>query len=104
MSGDPPVVKLDRRKTGGCRAGRTTFVYRLPARLHPDILPFIQHLGRLTLPFGRTRMLRLECDGYVVTGISKMREVRASLGKDSSEDVLEPFEEALRKWMDSIED
>jgi hypothetical protein len=90
---------LDRRKIGGCAAGRATFAYRLPIRLDSSILSFIQPLGALALPFDQWRVLRLECQGYTVTGIKKMKEVRAVLDKNGSEEDLRPFEEALERWI-----
>ena len=94
--------KLDKRRAVSCRTGRTTFVYRLPVRLDFEVLPFIEHLGKLAFSFKRMRILRLECDGYVVTGIRKMKEIRASLDVGVQEDVLEPLEEALFCLMDHI--
>ena len=98
---DKPAAGLDRRKIGGCSAGCATFAYRLPVRLDSSILPFIQPLGTLALPFDKWRVLRLECQGYTVTGIKKMKEVRAALDKDGSEEDLRPFEEALGNWIES---
>lgn len=101
MTDVAPVEGLDRRRVGSCRAGRVTFVYMLPLRLDASLLPYIQPFGKLGLPFDKWRVLRLECQGFTITGIKKMKEVRASLDDGIAEEVLRPFEEALAKWIES---
>ena len=102
MTDGQPTVELDKRRIGNCREGRVTFVYRLPLRLDSSLLPYIQPLGKIALPFDKWRILRLDCQGYTVTGIKKMKEVRASLNDGVAEEILHPFEEALAKWIDNI--
>lgn len=95
-----PAEGLRKRRTKCCQ-GRVTIAYMLPIRLDSSILPHIQPLGRLALPFDQWRILRLECQGYTVTGIKKMKEVRVSLDDGTSEDDLRLFEEGLAKWIGS---
>lgn len=98
MSVETPAEELRKRRVKCCQ-GRITIAYVLPIRLDASILPHIQHLGRLALPFDQWRVLRLECQGYTVTGIKKMKEVRVSLDDGASEEDLVPFEEALAEWI-----
>lgn len=98
MSADTPAEELRKRRVNCC-GGRVTIAYMLPVRLDASILPYIQHLGRLVLPFDQWRVLRLECQGYTVTGIKKMKEVRVSLENETLEEDLRLFEEALAEWI-----
>jgi hypothetical protein len=101
MTDASPVEGLDRRRIGNCRAGLVTFVYMLPLRLDATLLPYLQPLGELGLPFDKWRVLRLNCKGYTITGIKKMKEVRATLDEGTAEEALRPFEEALARWIDN---
>jgi len=79
--------------------GCVTFAYDLPVRLDESALPFLEPLGKLTLPFGKTSILRLECAGYTVTGIRRLKEIRAILKAGTIEKDILPFEAALDSWL-----
>lgn len=98
MSGQP-VERLRRRKIGTCPSGCVTFAYDLPVRLDESILPFLQPLGKFALPFEKTSVLKLECQGVTISGIKRLREIRAVLQKGSTEKDLQAFEEALGNWL-----
>jgi hypothetical protein len=70
-------------------------------RLDESILPFLQPLGKLALPFEKTSVLKLECPGFTVSGIKRLKEVRAVLKKGTIEKDLFAFEEALDNWLSS---
>lgn len=88
-----------RRKIGTCPSGCVTFAYDLPVRLDESILPFLALLGRLAFPFDRTSVLKLECPGFTVSGIKRLREIRVVLQKGTTEKDLLAFEEALENWL-----
>jgi hypothetical protein len=93
--------RFKRRKIGTCPSGCITFAYDLPVRLDESILPFLQPLGKLALPFEKTSVLKLECPGFTVSGIKRLKEVRAVLKKGTIEKDLFAFEEALDNWLSS---
>lgn len=94
--------RVCRRKIGTCPTGCVTFAYDLPVRLDESILPFLEPLGRLAFPFDRTSVLKLECPGFTVSGIKRLREIRAVLQKGTVERDLLAFEEALDNWLSKV--
>ena len=96
---DQPAERFKRRKIGTCPSGCVTFAYDLPVRLDESILPFLQPLGKLALPFEKTSVLKLECPGFTVSGIKRLKEIRAVLKKGTVEKDLFAFEEALGNWL-----
>lgn len=92
-------ARAGRRKIGTCPSGCVTFAYDLPVRLDEGILPFLEPLGRLAFPFLKTSVLKLECPGFTVSGIKRLREIRVVLKKGTSERDLLAFEEALENWL-----
>lgn len=91
--------RLNRHKVGTCPSGCVTFAYDLPVRLDESILPFLQPLGKLAFPFEKTSVLKLECPGFVVSGIKRLKEIRVVLQKGTVEQDIIPFEEALGNWL-----
>lgn len=79
--------------------GCVTFAYDLPVRLDEGALPFLEPLGKLTLPFGKTSILRLECSSYTITGIKRLKEIRVILKAGTTEKDILPFEAALENWL-----
>jgi hypothetical protein len=94
-----PAGRFSRRKIGTCPMGCVTFAYDLPVRLDESVLPFLEPLGKSTLPFGKTSILRLECGNYTVTGIRRLKEVRVLLKPGAVEKDMVPFEAALEAWL-----
>jgi hypothetical protein len=92
-------ARAGRRKIGTCPSGCVTFAYDLPVRLDEGILPFLEPLGRFALPFARTSVLKLECPGFTVSGIKRLREIRVVLKKGTTEQDLLAFEQALDSWL-----
>lgn len=95
--------RAGRRKIGTCPSGCVTFAYDLPVRLDESILPFIEPLGKLALPFGKTPVLKLDCPGFTISGIKRLREIRVVLKKGTIEQDIIPFEQALDSWLATIE-
>jgi len=96
---DQLAGRLQRRKLGTCPSGCVTFAYDLPVRLNESILPFLQPLGKLAFPFDKTSVLKLECAGFTVSGIKRLKEIRVVLQKGTVEKDILPFEEALENWL-----
>ena len=99
MSEQVTAERLKRRKLSTCPAGCVTFAYDLPVRLDEGILPFIQPFGTLAYPFGTTSILKLDCQGFTVTGIKRLKEIRIVLRSSTTEQEILPFEEALSRWL-----
>jgi hypothetical protein len=93
---------IGRRKLPSCPSGCVQFAYDLPIRLDGSILPFLEPLGKLAYPFEKTGLLRLECPGFTVNGIKRLREVRVSLKKGMTERDILAFEQALGSWLAKI--
>jgi len=93
------TARAGRRKIGTCPSGCVTFAYDLPVRLDEGILPFLEPLGRFALPFLKTSVLKLECPGFTVSGIKRLREIRVVLKKGTTEQDLLAFEAALDDWL-----
>jgi len=91
-----------RKKISSCAQGCITFSYELPVRLDESILPFIEPLGKLALPFEKTSVLKLEGNGFTVTGIKRLKELRLILQKGMVETDLLPFETALDAWLGQL--
>ena len=97
--GDQPAERFKRRKIGTCPSGCVTFAYDLPVRLDESILPFLLPLGKLAFPFGKTPVLKLECPGFTISGIRRLKEMRVVLQKGTVEQDVSAFEEALGNWL-----
>lgn len=94
-----PAERFGKRKIGTCPSGCVTFAYDLPVRLDESILSFLQPLGKLALPFDKTSVLKLECPGFTVSGIKRLKEIRVVLQKGTVEKDIQIFEEALGNWL-----
>jgi len=94
--------RFQRRKISTCINGCITFSYELPVRLDESILPFLEPLGKLELPFEKTSVLKLTCSGFTVTGIKRLKELRLILQKGMIETDLLPFETVLDAWLTQI--
>jgi hypothetical protein len=88
-----------RRNGGGCYKGGIILIYKLPVRLEPDVLPFIQGLGRPAFDFKKMQLLKIETPNYIITGVTNLKEIRFTYKDDSAALTLDRFENSIIEYV-----
>jgi len=94
------ITKIEKK---GCSCNKTylTLIYKIPIKLDVDIVGFLSSLGKPSVPFRKTSVLKIENGRYSISGIKRLREVKFILKKSRDDNALIEFENGLVNYVNS---
>ncbi len=92
-------VRQITKKGCSCRKTLITYVYSLPIKLNPSIVPLLKPIGKPGASFEKTSLLRVETKNVSIVGVKRLKEIKLIFKKNNDSAILNQFENILVEFL-----